>query len=387
MLSNLVDKPYSTLLGVLLLFFYPFCAYFLQRHFSRKLILNLPADPSTAVEELWRRKSEIKFSLLMASIPFLLVSIVGALILLYSFPEDNSGGWYFIGLCLFVLVVFLVNHLSGYESNKMLRGDTWTKSQMLKLLLSVQLFFNTYSVSLILSISVIAIVQSQMSHDAKFLVLQVLGAVILFVGSVFGLSKFAHRLIGYSRVDAPDIVENFDIMCDGVGINKPKLLALDTLGGNLAFGFALSNAIVVSNYLLRSLSLTEMRALLAHELAHIVLGHMRKRAIFFGITGLLIVSSVALATSLLPSVGGFRILGYSIIVWYLALKLSQSIFRQQEYAADKYAADLIGDATQLSAMLEKLHLLAFLPKGEAEGTPKTHPTMDDRASALRQDSD
>lgn len=366
---------------------YPICAFFIQRYLCMKIVRNLPHDPATAVEELWRRKSELQFRLTLSAIPPLLVSILGGVILIASTPEDKSGGWYLLGICVFVLAVFIANQLSAFDSNKMLRGDTWTKPKMLISLMSIQLYLNSYTVSLVLTLSLLAIIQDYLPHGVHFDVIQAFGAIILFIGLVFGLSNIATRTLRLSRVESPEIVEVLETLCHKAGKPKPNLIALDTSGGNLALGFALSNAIVVSNFLTNALTPSEMRALIAHELAHIVLGHLKKRIAYFGVIGLTIVSVAALANLLFPSIDGLAVIAGSIIVWYLAIRLSLFAFRKQEFAADKYAAELIGDPNQLSAMLKKLHVLALLPKGEVDGIPKTHPTLDERSSALDTDSE
>lgn len=123
----------------------------------------------------------------------------------------------------------------------------------------------------------------------------------------------------------------------------------------------------------------ELASVIAHELGHVALGHMRRRMIDFTGQNAASIMLGSLLNRFLPGVGFW-------IANMISGALMAHLSRRDEFEADAYAAALliksgIGIAPQLS-LLRKLQTLT----GNAgQGTPAwllSHPKTDDRIAAI-----
>jgi len=158
------------------------------------------------------------------------------------------------------------------------------------------------------------------------------------------------------------------------------------------------SAIAVSTGALTVLSERELRAVLAHEMAHVAaddIGLMRVANILGRITSFIAtfgLLSILFGGLVLPK-GAMT----TEIVWFLALAptsvslLQLAMLRRREYAADAAAAQVSGDPAALAQALVKIERAArFTLKrmfGEAGAIElptilRTHPTTDDRIKRL-----
>lgn len=112
----------------------------------------------------------------------------------------------------------------------------------------------------------------------------------------------------------------------------------------------------------------EVEAIIAHEMGHIVLGHTRQLTLLQGALVLLIVPLAALGAGVAGLLRGHwaRPVFFSLlsVLPYLLLPLTSLfvmlVMRRWEYAADRYAADLVGKPAVL-ATLRCLHGV-FMPE-------------------------
>ncbi len=123
-------------------------------------------------------------------------------------------------------------------------------------------------------------------------------------------------------------------------------------------------AVCVTEGLLRNLSWSEIRGVLAHELAHI-----KNRDILTSSVAAMIATVISYAANMAmwtamrsPSQSNrrdngnpFIILGFSLLAPLAAGLIKMAISRSREYAADRSAARLIDDGEPLARALEKLH--------------------------------
>jgi len=158
------------------------------------------------------------------------------------------------------------------------------------------------------------------------------------------------------------------------------------------------SAVAVSTSAIEILSERELRAVMAHELAHVAaddIGLMRVANILGRIT-----SFIATFGLLSILFGGLVLPEGSMtteIVWFLALAptsvslLQLALLRRREYAADAVAAEISGDPVALAHALQKIERAArFTFKrmfGEAGAIElptllRTHPTTEDRIARL-----
>lgn len=126
-------------------------------------------------------------------------------------------------------------------------------------------------------------------------------------------------------------------------------------------------------------SAEELATVIAHELGHVALGHMRRRMIDFTGQNAVFMMLSALLNRFLPFIG----------IWianFLATALMARLSRRDEFEADAYATALliksgIGTAPQKS-LFRKLR--ALTARG-AEGVPAwllSHPRVEDRIAAI-----
>ena len=123
----------------------------------------------------------------------------------------------------------------------------------------------------------------------------------------------------------------------------------------------------------------ELASVIAHELGHVALGHMRRRMIDFTGQNAVFVMLSALLNRFLPIIG----------IWIanlISTALMARLSRRDEFEADAYASALlikvgIGTAPQ-KALFRKLEALT---QNRAEGIPAwllSHPKADERIAAI-----
>gem|GEM_PF-3765957 len=141
--------------------------------------------------------------------------------------------------------------------------------------------------------------------------------------------------------------------------------------------------IFISRSLLRGLSLPQQKAVIAHELGHIVHGHIRKR--FLLVVLLLILNGlISLLVFKLPGFspwGSWLCLAVTLYVW---LRFRAWYSRKGEYEADAYAAKVIGKSGVVAKALIRLHDLAWLPEqwSKRQRRGMGHPSLKDRVERL-----
>ena len=127
------------------------------------------------------------------------------------------------------------------------------------------------------------------------------------------------------------------------------------------------------------ITVEEISSVVAHELGHVALGHIRRRMIDFSGQNAVRVALGTLLSRLIPGLGGF-IAG--IIGNLLMAKLS----RRDEYEADEYAAALmiksgLGIEPQIS-MFKKLDKISNL-HGSVPAWLMSHPPTQERINSIK----
>jgi putative metalloprotease len=127
------------------------------------------------------------------------------------------------------------------------------------------------------------------------------------------------------------------------------------------------------------ITVEEISSVVAHELGHVALGHIRRRMIDFSGQNAVRAALGALLSRLIPGLGGFIA---SIIGNLLMAKLS----RRDEYEADEYACALmiksgLGIEPQIS-MFKKLDKISNL-QGAVPAWLMSHPPTKERINAIK----
>ena len=236
-------------------------------------------------------------------------------------------------------------------------------------------------------------------------------------GSYWMSDKLAIRSARAIEVEEGQLPEYWSIMkelCDLSGQPMPRIyVSPDPQPNAFATGRNPANAAVcVTEGLIQHLSWTEIRGVLAHEMAHI-----KNRDILIGS----VAAAIAMAISFVANMAQFAmIFGGNrdrdrnplvdlllIIVAPIAAALIQmAISRSREYQADRTAARMIGDGEPLAAALEKLDMASRSIPSLANANQAqmyianplagrqmafrkmftTHPPMDERIARLRNGS-
>lgn len=135
----------------------------------------------------------------------------------------------------------------------------------------------------------------------------------------------------------------------------------------------------VNRYRMGQVTAAEMAGVVAHELGHVALGHVRRRMIDFTGMNAVFVVMTALFARFLPIIG----------IWVanaISTAVMASLSRRDEFEADAWASALlvkagIGTEPQKSMFLKLDHMTG----GLGEGIPawmRSHPPTPDRIAAI-----
>jgi heat shock protein HtpX len=230
-----------------------------------------------------------------------------------------------------------------------------------------------------------------------------------------------------SRAEAPELHNLLDEVCVSAGIagTKPKLYVVDDPAPNaFATGLKLEDShVAVTTGLIERLPRYELRAVLAHEVSHIINDDIRAVTVAVATAGVVALLADVLARSLWFGGGRggrrggnsnagaaqvvFLVLGlFAIILAPIAAQLIRfAVSRQREYLADATAAEVLRDPQSMVNALRRLEAdtteirrfeaatahLWFEEPNETRGKDRTaklarrfatHPSMSERIERL-----
>ena len=124
----------------------------------------------------------------------------------------------------------------------------------------------------------------------------------------------------------------------------------------------------------------EISSVVAHELGHVALGHIRRRMIDFSGQNAVRAALGALLSRLIPGLGGY-------IASFIGSLLMAKLSRRDEYEADEYASALmiksgLGIEPQIS-MFKKLDKISNL-QGTVPAWLMSHPPAQERINSIKQ---
>ncbi len=243
--------------------------------------------------------------------------------------------------------------------------------------------------------------------------------IILFMGAFMFLQYFFSDKMILSSMGAkivtesemPELHQIVSRLCANANLPMPKIAVVKTSMPNaFATGRNQKNAVVaVTTGIMERLNNNELEAVLAHELTHV------KNRDMMVMTIATFLSSIAqIMVQWLPFLGGgsrdrdsgsnFIVLFLvSLVVWIVSFILIRTLSRYREFAADRGAAIMTGQPSNLVSALKKISGFRVPTEDlrKVEGpvsalfiTPaisgssfmrlfSTHPTLEDRIAALQ----
>ena len=242
-----------------------------------------------------------------------------------------------------------------------------------------------------------------------------IAGVAMNIGMWFFSDRMVLRTSGarlLEPAESPDLHAMVRDLAAAAGIPPPKLYLIEAdyanafaTGRNPAHG-----AVAVTAGLLRTLSLLEVRGVVAHEIAHIRNRDVTIATVAAGLAA--VISGMAHALQFSAFLGGSSddedgggsILGsllFALVAPIAASLVQLAISRSREYVADATAAGLTGDPDALATALERLafaaehrparvepataslYIVNPLTGGSLASLFSTHPPMEERIARLR----
>lgn len=197
---------------------------------------------------------------------------------------------------------------------------------------------------------------------------------LLFALALNGISYFFSDKIALmasgakplAQQDAPELYQRTQSLSQRAGIPMPKLYLTPELQSNaFATGRDPAHAsVAVTQGLLNNLSLREVEAVIAHELAHV-----KNRDILISSIAAVIASAVGFLANMLmyspmhrgdddEGGGGFGIVGIivmAILAPLVSTMIQMAISRAREFEADATAKQLLGTGQPLADALRSIH--------------------------------
>ena len=224
------------------------------------------------------------------------------------------------------------------------------------------------------------------------------------------LSNMGAKMV--SESEAPELHQIVSRLCAIADLPMPRIAVVNSSMPNaFATGRNQKNAVVaVTTGIMQKLDASELEAVLAHELTHIKNRDMMVMTIA---TFLSSIAQVLVRNFHFMGGGGGRgrdsggsfivIFAVSLIVWFLSFILLQALSRYREFAADRGAAIITGQPSNLMSALMKisgfqvptedlrkvegpvraLFIVPALTRSSIMNLFSTHPTLEARIEALQ----
>jgi heat shock protein HtpX len=249
--------------------------------------------------------------------------------------------------------------------------------------------------------------------------LLVFAAIFGFGGALISLalSKWtAKRMMGVRVITAPQsdleswLIATVKRLADQARIGMPQVGIFDAQEMNAFATGARRNAalVAVSSGLLRSMSRTQVEAVLGHEITHVANGDMVTLALLQGVLNTFVIFLARIIGSFVDRTLFKNDRGGSGIGFFLTTMVAQIVLgifasmivswysRQREFRADRGGADLAGRGSMISALqaLKQSHGEPMPPQMQAFGINTggaggfmrlfmSHPPLDERIAALQ----
>lgn len=220
-------------------------------------------------------------------------------------------------------------------------------------------------------------------------------------------STGARVLTGQEGREEQWLVQTVHELADRAGIRPPEVALYEGAPNAFATGAFRNHALVaVSTGLVNQMNAEQVRAVLAHEVAHVANGDMQTMGLLQGVMNTFVMVAARLVGTFVDRVilknEEGKGVGYTVTVVVLDLVFGllasvvvMAFSRHREYKADWMAAELMGTAAPMQSALRALAgQSSDLPKtvaafGISSGSSwtsllRSHPPLEDRVQALNE---
>jgi Zn-dependent protease with chaperone function len=159
----------------------------------------------------------------------------------------------------------------------------------------------------------------------------------------------------------------------------PPLIPEDGLRTFAAEALRPEAAIFVSEKLLAGMNPEERKGLIAHEFAHILRRERLRRALVEALVTSWYIGLFAWWMYRHPGATIGTQLVWMVVYAYLMQAVRTTLSRRSEFAADKLAAEILGDSRPVAGMVQKMATISRIPLDRAT---RTHPSPAARIAAL-----
>lgn len=218
----------------------------------------------------------------------------------------------------------------------------------------------------------------------------------------------AQTVNGSENAETQWLVRTVADLAQRAGVKTPEVAIYDGPPNAFATGAFRNSALVaVSTGIMGSMTKNELRAVLGHEMSHVMNGDMVTMTLLQGILNAFVIFASRVLGIFVDSAlnkGGKRRgngIGYylarfvcQLVFGFVASIIVMAFSRHREYAADAGSAKLLGSPTDMIAALQRLgnlqpgvlpdSLKAFGISGKRKASLfASHPSIEDRVEALR----
>lgn len=217
------------------------------------------------------------------------------------------------------------------------------------------------------------------------------GLSVLLVVWCYFYAWIASRIVSSSAIE-PDIRHSLADIIEGANAPEPTIYAIHADNSGFFNAFAIpslfSPTVMISRALFRYFDPDEIRAIFAHEIAHLE-EYPKKRLLVLSLIeyGLVVFGCLcvpALKFFDVPAIDYVPLLWIVIVIFCFSLKVRKQ--QKSEHYSDIRAAELSGNVDATINALTKVHTFNFSPRRtdmEFEAN-STHPSLAKRIRAIRQ---
>jgi len=273
---------------------------------------------------------------------------------------------------------------TNHRTRQLLFGETWPLHRYL--LWRFRMFGGVWAYWVCLALTPAAIVYT--SAPLRWWAAGVCGVVLLAWNRWY--TRVLLFVLGASRLTRPDLNERFQHVFGRARVAAPEVWRVGCEGATLMNALALpsltGNGVLFFDLLLERLSVEEITAILAHEVAHLEHYAPRLRRLsLIGIALILVFISVGAGADMISTELPSWLPVLSIATVFASVAMRARRMQPKETEADLRAVDLCGNPEALVSGLTHVYTVNHVPRRWSARTEEraTHPSLATRIADIR----